>query len=82
MPLYFALLDRIAYFCHMDKIWALDMYQTAGVGVLALLLGISLTHHVSFLKKFCIPAPVSGGLLFSLFFLILMLAEELSPYKD
>ena len=55
----------------MDKIWALDMYQTAGVGVLALLLGIYLTHHVSFLKKFCIPAPVSGGLLFSLFFLIL-----------
>ena len=55
----------------MDKIWALDMYQTAGVGVLALLLGIFLTHHVSFLKKFCIPAPVSGGLLFSLFFLIL-----------
>ena len=57
----------------MDKIWALDMYQTAGVGVLALLLGIFLTHHVSFLKKFCIPAPVSGGLLFSLFFLILYL---------
>lgn len=55
----------------MNKIWALDMYQTAGVGVLALLLGIFLTHHVSFLKKFCIPAPVSGGLLFSLFFLIL-----------
>ena len=55
----------------MHKIWALDMYQTAGVGVLALLLGIFLTHHVSFLKKFCIPAPVSGGLLFSLFFLVL-----------
>ena len=55
----------------MHKIWALDMYQTAGVGVMALLLGIYLTHHVSFLKKFCIPAPVSGGLLFSLLSLLL-----------
>ena len=42
------------------------MYQTAGVGVMALLLGIYLTHHVKFLKRFCIPAPVSGGLIFSL----------------
>ena len=44
----------------------LDMYQSAGVGVLALLLGMFLTRHVPFLKRFCIPAPVSGGLLLSL----------------
>ena len=55
----------------MHRIWALDMYQTAGVGVLALLLGIYLTHHVTFLKRFCIPAPVSGGLIFSLLTLVL-----------
>lgn len=55
----------------MHRIWTLDMYQTAGVGVMALLLGIFLTHHVKFLKKFCIPAPVSGGLIFSLLTLVL-----------
>ena len=42
------------------------MYQTAGVGVLALLVGIYLTRYIKFLKKFCIPAPVTGGLIFSL----------------
>ena len=42
------------------------MYQTAGVGVLALLVGIYLTCYIKFLKKFCIPAPVTGGLIFSL----------------
>lgn len=50
---------------------ALDLYQSAGVGVLALLLGMFLTRHIPFLKRFCIPAPVSGGLLFSLLTLCL-----------
>lgn len=44
----------------------LESYLTAGVGVLALLLGRFLTGKVSFLRKVCIPAPVSGGLIFSL----------------
>lgn len=49
----------------------LDMYQTAGVGVIALLLGMLLTRKVKFLKRFCIPSPVSGGLIFSLLTLCL-----------
>lgn len=49
----------------------LDMYQTAGVGVLALLLGMALTRRVRFLRRFCIPSPVSGGLIFSLLALAL-----------
>ena len=49
----------------MQKI-VLDMYMTAGVGVAALLLGMFLTRKVRFLKRLCIPAPVSGGLLVSL----------------
>ena len=51
--------------CSMQKI-VLDMYMTAGVGVAALLLGMFLTRKVRFLKRLCIPAPVSGGLLVSL----------------
>lgn len=49
----------------MDSI-AMDMYMTAGVGVVALLLGMFFTRKIPLLKRLCIPAPVSGGLLVSL----------------
>ena len=49
----------------------LDMIQTAGIGSLALLVGMTLTRKVSFLQKFCIPSPVSGGIIFSLLTLAL-----------
>ena len=44
----------------------LNMVQTAGVGALALLIGMVLTRKVGFLQKFCVPSPVTGGLIFSL----------------
>lgn len=47
------------------------MYASAGVGVLALLLGMLFTRIIPFLKRFCIPVPVSGGLLISLLTLLL-----------
>ena len=43
----------------------LDMLQSAGIGALALVVGMILTRKVSWLQKFCIPSPVSGGILFS-----------------
>ena len=49
----------------------LDMIQSAGIGALALIVGMVLTRKVGFLQKFCIPSPVSGGIIFSLFTLIL-----------
>ncbi len=49
----------------------MDMYMTAGVGVAALLLGIFFTRTVPVLKRLCIPAPVSGGLVVSLLTLAL-----------
>ena len=55
----------------MTHVVDLDMYQSAGVGVLALLLGFFFTRHIPFLKRFCIPAPVSGGLVVSLLTLLL-----------
>ena len=55
----------------MDKVLSLDVYASAGVGVLALLLGFYFTRKIPFLKRFCIPAPVSGGLLISLITLLL-----------
>ena len=49
----------------------LDMIQTAGIGALALLVGMVLTRRVAFLQKFCVPSPVSGGIIFSLITLML-----------
>lgn len=44
----------------------LDMYQTLAVAVLVLMLGSFLRRRIHFLEKFCIPAPVIGGLLFAI----------------
>ena len=55
----------------MIKTLTLDAYASAGVGVLALLLGLFFTRKLDFLKRLCIPAPVSGGLLVSLITLLL-----------
>lgn len=48
----------------------LDMYQTIAVAVVVLILGAFLKKKISFLEKFCIPAPVIGGLIFAIFTLI------------
>ena len=45
----------------------LDMYQTLAAAVLVLLLGSYLRKKINVLEKFCIPAPVIGGLLFAIF---------------
>ena len=49
----------------------LDMIQTAGIGALALIVGMILTRKVAFLQTFCVPSPVSGGIIFSLLTLAL-----------
>lgn len=43
----------------------IDMYQTLAVSVLVLIFGQFLKKRINFLEKFCIPAPVIGGLLFA-----------------
>lgn len=45
----------------------LDMYQTLALAVLVLMLGKFLRERVRLLDKFCIPAPVIGGVLFAVF---------------
>ena len=44
----------------------LDMYQTLAASVLVLMLGSYLKQKIHVLEKFCIPAPVVGGLLFAI----------------
>lgn len=55
----------------MKSVLELDMLQTAGLGALALVLGMCLTRKVKWLQRFCIPSPVSGGIVFSVVSLML-----------
>ena len=48
----------------------LDMLQTLSLAVLVYLLGVFIRNRVSFFKKYFIPAPVIGGILFSIITLI------------
>ena len=43
-----------------------DMYQTLALAVIALMLGARIRKKVNFFERFCIPAPVIGGLLCSI----------------
>ena len=49
----------------------LDMYQTVAVAVLVLFLGLMLRRKIRVLERFCIPAPVIGGLIFAIISCIL-----------
>jgi len=50
------------------------MYQTIAVAVIVLMAGAFLKKRISFLQKFCIPAPVIGGFFFVIVTLVLLLA--------
>lgn len=44
----------------------LDMYQAAAVAALVLLLGRFLVRNLDLLRRYCIPEPVAGGVVFAL----------------
>ena len=50
--------------------YQLNMAETVGFAIILLLLGRWIKKKVSFFEKFFIPAPVIGGTLFSIIFLI------------
>jgi ESS family glutamate:Na+ symporter len=54
----------------MEIVLKLNLMQTFGLSVLVLLFGKFMVSRIGFLSKFCIPAPVVGGLVFSLLTLI------------
>ena len=55
----------------MSETITLYLLQSAGIGALALLTGIFMTRKIKWLQRFCIPSPVSGGLVFSIITLLL-----------
>ncbi|MEF9954884.1 MAG: sodium/glutamate symporter [Clostridium sp.] len=49
----------------------LDMFQACALGALVYCLGRFMVKKISFLNKYCIPAPVAGGIVFALLHLAL-----------
>lgn len=49
----------------------LDMIQMASLSVLVLFIGQKLRNKINFLDKYCIPAPVIGGIVFAIVTLIM-----------
>jgi len=60
----------------------INMVATLAISVLLLLLGYYLRKKVYFFEKFCIPAPVIGGILFSILALILKQSNVLTIKMD
>lgn len=60
----------------------LNMVQTIALAVLLLLLGEFLVKRISFLSKYCIPAPVVGGLIFAILALVLKQTDTLAFEMD
>lgn len=60
----------------------LDMYQAAAVAALVLLLGRFLVRNVDLLRRYCIPEPVAGGVVFALAHLALRQAGILEISFD
>ena len=60
----------------------LNKYITVGIAVLLLMLGKGILQRVPLLKKYCIPAPVVGGLVFSIINFILRVTNILTIELD
>ena len=55
----------------------MNMVQTTGFAIIVLLIGMLVRKKVRFFTKYCIPAPVIGGLIFSIVTTILRSANTL-----
>ncbi|MCF0103851.1 MAG: sodium:glutamate symporter, partial [Eggerthellaceae bacterium] len=53
---------------------SLDIYQTLGVAIVAMVFSGFLKKKIHFLNRICIPSPVVGGLIFSLVATVLIFA--------
>ena len=60
----------------------LDMIQSMALAVVILMGGQAIRKRVSFLERFCIPAPVIGGIIFALFTLAMKQAGILEFQFD
>ena len=58
-------------FEYADGVLLLNAFHAISFGIIVLFVGRRLNQKVNFLKEFSIPEPVTGGILFSVFFSLL-----------
>lgn len=58
---------------------SLNMYHAVALGAFLFWLGGVITSKISLLNRYCIPAPLVGGLCFSIVNCILSIPRELPP---
>lgn len=61
---------------------SLNVYYTIAAAVLVLLLGDLVKRHAAALRKFCIPTPVVGGVIFSVIITVLTISGLCSVSLD
>ena len=61
---------------------SLDMYQACALAALVFCLGRIMKQKIAFLDKYCIPAPVAGGVVFAVLHLVLYSAGILELTFD
>jgi ESS family glutamate:Na+ symporter len=66
----------------ISMILKLDMVQSIALSVIVLLVGIFLVKKFSVLRKYCIPTPVVGGLVFAILALIFKQSNILEVELD
>ena len=64
------------------SIISLDMYQATAVAALVFVIGKILVDRIALLRRYCIPAPVVGGLLYALIHLAVRSAGILEVEAD
>ncbi|MGL5353517.1 MAG: sodium/glutamate symporter [Clostridium sp.] len=60
----------------------LDIYETMALATVVFYLGQFLKKKITVLSKYCIPAPVIGGIVFALVMLVLKLTNVATIYLD
>jgi ESS family glutamate:Na+ symporter len=65
-----------------DGIAEVGPFLSVTIAIIVLFVGKSLNHRVGFLRDFNIPEPVTGGLIFSVLFLIVYLAFGLEMHFE
>lgn len=60
----------------------LDLYQTVAIAVIVFIIGKFIKKKVPLFEKYCIPAPVVGGILFALLTLVLNVTNIMTIETD
>ena len=61
----------------VDGVLRLDAFLSVTIGIVVLFIGRRLNNRFNFLQEFSIPEPVTGGIVFSILFLLIYMASGL-----